>query len=74
MQEDLIRIRYWFDKHFLVLSEKIKHMVFGIWREYNFDENQIYHRFNCGKYYNAIALDKVNEIKYLGLIINSDFS
>uniref|UniRef100_A0A1B6MSN0 Reverse transcriptase domain-containing protein n=1 Tax=Graphocephala atropunctata TaxID=36148 RepID=A0A1B6MSN0_9HEMI len=78
MQEDLNLLEYWFSKHFLTLSEKTKYMLFSCKKQADFlNESLVYHSSDCvssNVCNKCILIEKVDEIKYLGLIINSNLS
>lgn len=74
MKEDLRLLRYWFDKNYLVLSEKTKFMIFGLRNELHFDEHLYNHQLNCPPICNCKSLEQVSVMKYLGLAINSNLS
>jgi hypothetical protein len=74
MKEDIKLLRYWFDQNYLILSEKTKYMIFGLRSEQTFNEDIFNHRPDCSAACNCSILGKVEEMKYLGLVINSNLS
>lgn len=76
MNLDLKLLNYWFNKNFMILSEKTKYMIFGLRCALSFNKEVVYHNVNCLNDVNCgcLRVDKVDKIKYLGLLIDSNLS
>lgn len=78
MQNDLFFLKLWFDKNFMVLSDKTKFMIFGLRHSLSFDRPLIYHDFKCrnlaNNNCNCLVIQQVCAMKYLGLVIDDNLS
>lgn len=76
IQEDLKLLRFWFDNNFMVLSEKTKYMIFNLSSRQSVYNELIYHDLCCKTHTNCscLRIAKEEEIKYLGLVIDSNLS
>lgn len=80
MNEDLYFLRLWFDKNYMILSEKTKFMLFSLRKDLKFDEPLKFHGSDCrslnngNNCCNCLVIDQVSNIKYLGLVIDSQLS
>lgn len=74
MQCDVNALRWWFTSNFMVMSPKTKYIIFNLSKNVNFTSPIIYHNASCNNA-NLICkcqeIEKVNEIKYLGLYLDS---
>ncbi len=77
---DLQLLRLWFDRNFMILSDKTKYIVFSLREELRLQLPIVYHELDC-RYINSVnnscgclSLDQVRDIKYLGLLIDQNLS
>ena len=77
IQDDLNRLRYWFDVNGFVLSSKTKFMTLR--NEYSFD-NPLVYKYKCTSCLeqntlcnvNCLEIEHVSEMKYLGIHFDSE--
>lgn len=78
MMRDLYYLRLWFDKNYMILSEKSKYMIFGLRKEVKFALPLKFHEFQCINSgdirCDCIEIEEVSSIKYLGLVIDNHLS
>jgi hypothetical protein len=74
MSKDLFFLRLWFDKNFMILSEKTKFMLFSLRFDSKFNFPLKFHETKClvplVPDCDCLELQQVNNMKYLGLIID----
>lgn len=78
MCSDLFFLKLWFDRNFMVLSNKTKFIIFGLRSKTIFNRPLIFHDFKCTTLNNAncecLEIEQVSTIKYLGLVIDENLS
>ena len=73
MQSDLTSLRWWFTKSCMIMSPKTKYIIFNVSRTIKFPNELKYHNLSCNENLNCFcpSIEQVEEIKYLGLILDS---
>lgn len=75
MQSDINLLRIWFTDNFLVMSPKTQALVFNLSSQNRFELSLKYHEVSCIQLHcNCSEIGLVNDIKYLGLFVDSRLS
>lgn len=76
IQNDLHLIRYWFDKNYMVLSDKTKIQIFDLKNRHSFVNPCIFHEFSCPQNTtcDCLQINETETMKYLGLFIDFKLS
>lgn len=72
IQQDLKLIRYWFDRHYMVLSDKTKVQIFDLKERKVFNRACVNHQFSCQHLNNCTCFQvlETDVMKYLGLYVD----
>lgn len=75
IEHDLFLLRIWFTKNFMFLSPKTKYMTFYLRRHFTLASPLKYHEIDCTlNTCNCLEIGVVDQMKYLGIIIDSKLS
>jgi hypothetical protein len=77
MQNDINALRWWFTTNLMVMSPKTKYIIFNLRKNIVLESLLKYHQTNCTFELNrcrCLDLEQVDEIKYLGLWVDSRLS